>query len=220
MADQVLLKMQHVSVSYRKTDRNSNGQVLHDVSLNCEPGQLTCVQGRSGSGKTTLLNVAAGLLPPTEGQVIWEEERIWRHDERWRRQQRRRLVGYVMQGGAIIDSLTAGENVALSAVPDGIRAGARRRAIDLLDQFGIGSLADRFPYELSGGEQQRVALARALFADPPILVIDEPTASLDRATADDVIELIASLANNGHTVVVATHDEHVAERSSSRLLLA
>lgn len=215
-----MLKLRGVSVSYRKPNRGVNGHVLQDVSLSCTRGELTCVQGRSGSGKTTLLNVAAGMLAPSEGDVLWEEEPIWRHDESWRRNERRRLIGYVMQGGALIDSLTAAENVALSHIPLGISIDSRRWAINLLDRFEIESVADRFPFELSGGEQQRVALARALFTDPPMLVIDEPTASLDRSTADGVIDLIAGLATKGHAVVVASHDDHVIERATRRLLLA
>lgn len=215
-----MLELRGVSVSYGKTDRSGNRNVLSGVSLGCPPGQLTCVQGRSGSGKTTLLNVAAGMLAPSAGEVLWGEEPIWKRDERWRRSERRRLMGYVMQGGGLIDSLTAAENVGLSRIPVGTNESARRRALELLDSLEIGPLSNRFPFELSGGEQQRVALARALFADPQILIIDEPTASLDRRTADGVIELIANLASQGHAVVVASHDDHVIERATSRLVLA
>lgn len=218
MRDGPLLELRGIAVSYDGRVPSGHHDVLSDLSLRCSAGDLLCIQGRSGAGKTTLLNVAAGMVRPRKGTVLWQDESVWDHAESWRRSERRRLFGYVMQGGGLIDSLTALENVALAGFAH--RAGpARQQAAGLLDGFGLESLADRFPYELSGGEQQRVALARALFGDPPMLLIDEPTASLDRATADDVMKAIAGLANDGRGIVVASHDAHVIELAQHHLVL-
>ena len=144
---------------------------------------------------------------------------VWAISEEARRDARRRLFGYVPQGGGLVASLTAGENVLLPTVPAGVSPQVRQRALQMLDQLEVGRLADRFPSELSGGEQQRVAIARALITEPQILILDEPTANLDRGSADGVISLITALANDGRTVIVASHDEHVLSTATDRVVL-
>lgn len=125
----------------------------------------------------------------------------------------------MFQGAALIDSLTAAENVALPALPRGRRDSGRRRALALLADVGLGARGGHFPRQLSGGERQRTAIARALFNDPALLVVDEPTANLDRASADAAIDLLAELANDGKGLLIASHDEHLIRRASSVLWL-
>jgi putative ABC transport system ATP-binding protein len=181
-------------------------RALDGISLIVDRREMVVVAGRSGSGKSTLLRVAAGLLEPTSGSVCWSGVDVGDLDESERTRMRGREIGYAFQGGGLIDSLTALENVAVSAVVRRIPH-ARERAEEALATVGLGDRRTHFPTELSGGEQQRVAIARALFGDPPLLLIDEPTANLDRDTADGIIDLCLDLSASGSAVLIASHDE-------------
>lgn len=212
-----LLRLSGVGLSYPSPDGQPRLAVLDSISFAAADGDVVCVAGRSGSGKTSLLNIASGLLAPDRGRVSWEGNLIYRLSADERVDARRRLVGIVFQGGGLLDSLTALENVALPGVPAGVTETGERRAQELLDQVGIGARRHHYPQQLSGGEQQRVALARALFADPRLLIVDEPTANLDRGTADAVIHLLLSLADSRRAVLLASHDPHVIDASSLRI---
>lgn len=208
-----VVEMVAISVSYQGPGSQERLRVLDRVSLAARPGEFVVVAGRSGSGKTTLLHAAAGLLRVADGEVRWQGTPLddLTSDEVATR--RRSLIGIVLQSGGLLDQLTAAENVALPRVPDGVRTDARRRALDLLALVGLAGRARHYPAQLSGGERQRVALARALFADPEILIADEPTANLDRATADRLIDLMAELNADGRTMLVASHDPNLIARA-------
>jgi putative ABC transport system ATP-binding protein len=118
-------------------------------------------------------------------------------------------LGFVFQGAGLIASLTAAENVAIVRGPDGRLATDRRGARSILGRLDLEAQADHFPHQLSGGEQQRIAVARALVGDPPLLLLDEPTAFLDRASADHVIDVLRQLRDEGRALLVASHDDHV-----------
>ncbi len=201
------LELRDVGMVYTDSD----GEPLHVVSgltLVARPGQMVCLAGRSGSGKTTVINIAAGLLHPTSGQVSWAALDLadLSADELIR--ERGRRIGIVFQNAALIPTLRAGENVALPAMVSPARHnGAADRVQHLLSTVGLADRRSHFPSQLSGGEQQRVALARALFRDPGLLLADEPTASLDRRSADHIIGLLVALRQEQHAIVVATHDE-------------
>lgn len=185
-------------------------RILDDVSLVVRGASLHCAAGRSGSGKTTLLDVAAGLLEPTSGQVVWNDTTITTMADNDRSRLRRRFMGYVAQDAGLINSLTAEENVLLAAVPDRLAGRYRDRALDLLGQLGLVDRLRHVPSQLSGGERQRVALARALLLDPPLLVVDEPTAGIDRSGADEIIEMLRRIASrDGRAILVASHDQHL-----------
>jgi ABC-type lipoprotein export system ATPase subunit len=203
-----LLDLEAITLTYPGWGTAAPIELLRGIDLSVAPGELLVVAGRSGSGKTTLLNIAAGLTRPSGGIVRWSGERIDRlsRDELARR--RGRFIGFVFQNAALIETLTTVENVALGGVPSGIRDGGDR-AMALLERFGLRPRADHFPAHLSGGEQQRAAVARALYTDPPLLIVDEPTANLDRHTADATIELLAGLAGANRGLLVASHDAHL-----------
>lgn len=214
-AEDALLDLVDVVVRY--PGRNEGGPLtaLPSTSMSLAAGGFTCVAGRSGSGKTTLLHVAAGLLAPSSGEVLWRGSPVLRLREGERARRRRELFGFVFQAGGLIGSLTAAENVALPGAPAGRSRGFSRlaRARDVLAEVGLLDRADHFPSQLSGGEQQRVGLARALYADPAALIVDEPTANLDRASADSIIEVMVELNRKGRGLLVASHDDHLITRA-------
>lgn len=209
-SDAALVELQGIAMTFRGRDHGPDVQVFDGVDVGVGHGELVVVAGRSGSGKTTLLNIAAGLLRPTRGVVRWSGVAVGELSSDALAQLRGRSIGIVFQNAALIETLTAAENVALAAVPNGLKGG-RTRAMELLEQLGVAGRARHYPAHLSGGEQQRVAVARALFADPPLLIVDEPTANLDRRTADEVIGALRRLAGEGRGLLVASHDVHAID---------
>jgi putative ABC transport system ATP-binding protein len=184
---------------------------LHSVDIEVRRGEVLLLMGPSGSGKTTLLHILGGLLRPTSGEVVLDDERIDRLSEEGRGALRLRYFGFVFQSHNLFPVLTATENVlvALDLARADLRAG-RERARDLLRQVGLGQRLDAFPNELSGGQKQRVAIARALAGDPPILMADEPTAALDAESGHRAMELFHRLAREqNRAVVIVTHDPRI-----------
>jgi ABC-type lipoprotein export system ATPase subunit len=193
--------------------------VLRDVSFSIAEGEVVLVVGPSGSGKTTLLGVAAGLLTADHGEVELRGMRIDLATPQERRALRAAAIGMVFQRPSLLSGLTARENVRLMASVSVMEArDAQRQTESLLDHLGIRALADRLPHELSGGEEQRVGIARALVHRPAVILADEPTASLDGATGESILELLAGVAAERRTaVLIATHDLRL-HRFASRCL--
>jgi len=191
-------------------DGSERRKVLDDVSFELERGELVVVRGPSGSGKTTLLAIVGAMLSPSSGEVHLDGEPTSRLRDAHRAEVRRRKVGFVFQDLQLVDGLTARDNVLLPRVPDGVRPEDEKRADALLDRFGLASVAANPAKNLSGGERQRVALARALLADPPLLVLDEPTAHLDDARAGTIASELADVAKEGRAILVATHDPRLS----------
>jgi putative ABC transport system ATP-binding protein len=196
-------------------------QALAEVSASFAPGRLAVVIGPSGSGKTTLLHCLAGIVVPAVGSVRYGETRVETLREGGRDEWRRRRCGLVFQDFRLIDELDALGNVLLPArftqfrLPDGLR----ERARTLLDGFGVPRRAGPAA-RLSRGERQRVALARALLLDPPIVLADEPTASLDRSNAEAIAAELQRLAKSDERIVIcASHDERVAARADETVAL-
>ena len=191
---------------------------LHGVSLNVQAGELVAVMGASGSGKSTLLACAAGLLPPTCGEVLIRGQRLSGLDDDGLTEMRRTKLGFVFQEYNLVPSLSAHDNVMLPASLGGDIAESERVA-QLCDRLGITDRLDHRPDQLSGGQQQRVALARALSMRPSIVFADEPTGALDTVTAADVLDLLVEEAQLGQAIVVVTHDPVVASRADRLVFL-
>lgn len=208
-----LLELRGVSLQYRRGGRGGPLRVVSDLSLAVAPGELVCVAGRSGSGKTSLLSIAAGFLAPDAGEVLWGGVPVDARDADATARARRGRLGFVFQEAALIPTLTAAENVAIVRGTDGRTVLGPEEAGPLLERVGLADRAGHFPSQLSGGEQQRVAVARGLAGDPPLLIVDEPTAHLDRASADEVVGLLAALAAEGRAVLVASHDHAMIDRA-------
>jgi ABC-type lipoprotein export system ATPase subunit len=185
---------------------------LRGVDLEVAAGEWASIVGPSGCGKSSLLNVLAGIDPPTAGTVELLGRPVHALSERERSALRLREVGFVFQRFHLLAVLTAAENVELPMAEAGMGARERRaRSRELLEYVGLGHRAGHRPPHLSGGEQQRVAIARALANRPRLLFADEPTGELDRRTGEEILRLFARLHGEGTTLVVVTHDPHVAE---------
>ena len=182
-------------------------RALGPVSLEVFPGELVAIMGPSGSGKSTLLSLAGALDQPTRGRVLVEGQDLAGLSPTELAALRRRRVGFVFQDLNLLPGLTALENVALPLELEGqpLRE-IHRLAREELARVGLAELADRFPEDLSGGEQQRVAIARAFVGPRSLLLADEPTGALDSVTGETVLRLLKTHCEAGRTVVLVTHD--------------
>src|SRR6188768_3806907 len=213
---QAMLRCDALTKTYRSGGRELT--VLNDISFAVEPGGFVAVVGPSGSGKTTLLGLLAGLDRPTSGTVHLDGADLTTLDGDALARLRGGKVGFVFQSFQLIPTLTARENV---QVPLELRGeAAADRATELLERVGLADRADHFPSQLSGGEQQRVALCRALLLEPPLLLADEPTGSLDPQSGSTVVEMMENLQRGrGTTAIVVTHNPAVAARCDRILRL-
>ena len=195
---------------------------LSGVSIDIRAGECVAVVGKSGSGKTTLINLLTGIDSPSSGTINVAGQPVHSMTQAALTAWRGRNVGVIFQFFQLLPTLTIAENVMLPMdfCASFERAERRPRAMALLQRLGIADQADKLPADLSGGQQQRAAIARALANDPPILVADEPTGNLDSATADDVMSLLATLAHEGKTVVIVTHERDFARFFTRTITLA
>ncbi len=197
-------------------------RALKHINLEIDAGEFVAVIGKSGSGKSTLLNMITGIDRPTEGEVWVNGAPLHRLSEDQLAVWRGRNLGIVFQFFQLLPMLTIIENVMLpmDLADYGTRRERYERALHLLAQVGMAEHAGKLPSAVSGGQQQRVAIARALATDPPILVADEPTGNLDSATAAAVLVLFESLAAEGKTILMVTHDRELAARAARAITLA
>ena len=216
--DAPAVDLRGIAIQYERPGQDPL-EIIEDYDLVMRRGDLHCLAGRSGSGKTSLLRVAAGLVPPTAGSVIWQGLEITGLADNVITRRRRRHVGYLDQRGNLLPGLTALENVLVPAIPDRQTRHLARRARDLLNRLGVGNRATHYPDRLSGDERQRVAFARALLLEPAVIMADEPTASLDRAAADSLIGILRDLSNEGIAVLVASHDQNLIDAADSSTTL-
>jgi putative ABC transport system ATP-binding protein len=186
-------------------------EALKKVDLDVIRGEMVAIVGPSGCGKTTLLNCLSGLERIDEGEILIEGTNLATMKDDERTDFRARSMGFVFQAFNLLPVLSAVENVEipLLLIGTGAREG-RKRAIETLEQVGLGQRADHRPDQLSGGEQQRVAVARALVHRPAVVWADEPTGNLDTESNDAVMELFRTLNREGQTIVMVTHDARVA----------
>lgn len=196
-------------------------EVLHGVDLEVAQGEFLALMGPSGSGKSTLLNVIAGLDKPTSGEVVVADQRLTALGATQLARWRARHVGFVFQLYNLLPALTAAENVEVPLLlTDLSRARRRQQVRTALELVGLADRVEHKPSQLSGGQQQRVAIARAIVSDVPLLVCDEPTGDLDRASANGVLDLLDALnRHHGKTIIMVTHDPQAAARARRQLHL-
>ena len=190
-------------------------QAVRDVSLTIERGEFTALAGPSGSGKTTLLNLIGGLTRPTRGRVWVAGQEVSEMSNQDLAQLRLEQVGFVFQAYNLLPVLTAMENAEFPMLLQGVAAEERAARIrELFERTGMSGLEDRRPGKLSGGQQQRVAVVRAVASQPALVLADEPTANLDSAASDALLEVMLELNRElGVTFVFATHSTRVMSRS-------
>ena len=191
---------------------------LRDVSLRVEAGEYLAVRGPSGCGKSTLLHIIGCVDTPTSGALLFDGRPVEALPDVERSRLRLTTIGFVFQRFFLLPMLTAAENVEVPQAEAGVsRAERRRRTSELLAYVGLAHRADHRPAQLSGGEAQRVAIARALANRPRLLLADEPTGELDRATGEQIAALLDRVHADGTSIVVVTHDAAIAERAQRTL---
>ena len=203
------------------TEGDQQRVIFADLSLDISRGELVALLGQSGSGKSTLLNLLGGIDLPDAGQIRISDRLLTALPETERTRFRRRHIGFVFQFFNLIPTLTVAENLLMPLELNGLTTPEQRdRALELLDQVGLGNRRASFPERLSGGEQQRLALARALVHRPWLLLADEPTGNLDAATGERILELLLALHRQAETtMVMVTHSREVAARADRILTL-
>jgi len=201
-----------------RKDYPMNGEAVHalrGVSLRIDRGEYVAIVGPSGCGKSTLLQLLGGIDVATSGSVELLGTKLDTLSDRELTRLRLTRLGFVFQRFHLLPVLSARENVELPMAEAGLRPPERRaRARELLDYVGLGSRADHRATQLSGGEMQRVAIARALANRPAVLLADEPTGELDAATGQEILEVFRRLNRDGSTLVVVTHDDHLAREAT------
>lgn len=187
--------------------------VLKNISIEVKKGEIVTVIGRSGSGKSTLLNLISGFIRPKQGEIWINGVKVTDLSESKFADFRIKNLGFIFQSFQLIPSMTAYQNIELPLILKGISESERReQTIKMLEKVGLLEYQDHYPGELSGGQQQRVSIARALIVNPPVILADEPTGSLDSETEDDLLQFILKLNKEmGITFLIITHDEKVAE---------
>ncbi|RNF82925.1 ABC transporter ATP-binding protein [Montanilutibacter psychrotolerans] len=201
-----MIQIRNVTKAYERGKQKV--EVLHGLTLDVPKGDFVALMGPSGSGKTTLLNLIGGLDTPTSGEISIEGQRLDRMKAGQLAQWRSHNVGFVFQFYNLMPVLSAEANVELPLLLTKLSAAQRKNSVGIaLQVVGLGDRAKHKPRELSGGQEQRVAIARAIVSDPQLLVCDEPTGDLDRATADEILRLLQTLnREHGKTIVMVTHD--------------
>lgn len=194
---------------------------LRGITMSIDEGEFLAIAGPSGSGKTTLLNIVGALDQPTGGRALIAGEDLAAKDRRELAALRLNRIGFIFQAYNLIPVLTAMENIEFKLMLLGMPQADRRRAAQsLMDELGIGSLAQKRPQEMSGGQQQRVAVARAIVNQPALVLADEPTANLDSVTAGSLMDLMESMNRQKNiTFIFSSHDRLVLERARRVLKL-
>lgn len=213
-----MLEVTHVNKQYPTPHGALN--VLSDISLSLSPGDAAAIMGPSGSGKSTLLYILGALEPPTAGTVTLDGQNPFELDTRGAAVFRNREIGFVFQDHCLLPQCTVLENVLIPTLVGQTDPDDAHRARALIEEVGLGDRADHRPAALSGGEQQRAAIARALIRKPRLLLCDEPTGDLDRASAKNVASMLLDLHRRDKTIlIIVTHSVELASKCPIRFEL-
>jgi putative ABC transport system ATP-binding protein/lipoprotein-releasing system ATP-binding protein len=217
-----MITLENVSKVYTLSQENRVNAV-QNVDLEIRRGEFLVITGRSGSGKTTLLNLAAGLTPPTSGQVLFDDLDLWSLPDRKQSLLRNQKFGFIFQFPSLLPGLTTLENVSLPTLfnRNGTTDSAQARGIELLETLGLDDKLAAYPRQLSAGQQQRVVIARALLNKPEILLADEPTSDLDEQTEHEIMELFKQIHQNRDiTIVLVTHSSQLVHYGTRSIRMA
>lgn len=204
-----MIKIENIHKSYGTKDNQT--EILKGVSLDIEDGGFAVILGPSGSGKSTLLNVASGLERPDSGKVMYDNENIADFSDEKLTEFRRKNIGFIFQQYYLLPNLNVDKNVKMGA-----ELAHNNDYANVINALGLSEKRNKYPHELSGGEQQRVSAARALAKKPSVLFLDEPTGALDEATGRQVLDYILKLQSDlKFTVIMVTHNENIAETAKT-----
>lgn len=210
-----VLEVRGLKKVYTTRFGGSRVQALSDVSFSVDQGEYVAIMGESGSGKTTLLNILAALDKPSGGTVLLGGRDLSGISEREIAAFRRDNLGFVFQDFNLLDTFSLQDNIFLPLVLAGKRYGEMARRLQpLAAQLGIAGILHKYPYEVSGGQKQRAAVCRALITSPQLVLADEPTGALDQKTGHQVMDLFHELHDEGRTIIMITHDRHIAQNAS------
>ena len=214
-----MIKLRQLSKTFIKDGNRID--VLKGLDLEIQKGESLAVVGVSGSGKSTLIHILGTLDHPTSGVLLFEEKNVFEWPEKKLAAFRNERIGFVFQFHNLLPEFSSLENTMMPALIHGLsKSEARKRAEAILNDLGLRDRMTHKPGELSGGEQQRVAVARALINDPDILLCDEPTGNLDSKTGAGIMDLMTELNRKGTTIIMVTHDAHIAEYSRRTVRIA
>ncbi|GAA6167343.1 ABC transporter ATP-binding protein [Sessilibacter corallicola] len=213
---QVVLTADNLNKSIQQGDDSHQQQtILNNLSLTVHAGESIAILGRSGTGKSTLLNALAGITPVDKGNITFCGKTVNQLTEREKTLMRRENIGYIFQFFNLVPTLTVKENILLPLQLNKQYNTADQQLNQQLSQLGIKRLEDRYPQQLSGGEQQRVAILRALIHRPKLILADEPTGSLDLETGNQVAEILFNSVTEDSALIVVTHSEEIAARAQT-----
>ena len=200
-----MIKAENIRKFYGTGDRRS--EILKGISMEIDRGSFTVILGASGSGKSTLLNVLSGLERTDEGSVLYDGENIEKLTDSGLTEFRKRKIGFIFQQYYLLPNLNVDKNVKMGA-----QLGGNKDYREIIKALGLAEKSDKYPNQLSGGEQQRVAVARALAKKPEVLFLDEPTGALDEETGRQVLDCISELRQkSGFTIIMVTHNANIAQ---------
>jgi len=210
MKNEYALQLNNISKSYRDGEQQNN--ILNNVSLEVKPGQFIAIVGPSGSGKSTFLSIAGALLSPTDGSVIVGGQKLLKKQNKKLVKIRREKIGFIFQNHHLLPFLTAKEQLTFVMDMNKKNGRSKMNADEMLDDLGLSGCANKYPSKMSGGEKQRVAIARAFMNNPDVILVDEPTASLDGKRGRQVVELIKKeVKKHNKAAIMVTHDERVLD---------
>ena len=216
MSSAPIIRLDHVDRIFQVGDQQVHA--LSDVMLDIAQGDYLSLMGPSGSGKSTLLHIIGLLDRPSHGQYLLEGKETTRYSDNEQARLRREHIGFVFQFFHLIPRLTAAQNIELPLILAGVPPHEREpRVARVLQAFDIAERANHRPDQLSGGQRQRVAIGRAMVGEPKVLLADEPTGNLDRASGHEVIALLEELNARGITLIVVTHDPELGKRARRQL---
>ena len=208
----MMLVAENITYRYKENKRT----ILDNVNFTLGEGEFSAVMGESGSGKSTFLAVVAGILRPLSGKVSFNGQDLYSLSDADLSKIHGSSICYVPQSNIMLKNISVLENI---ISPYSSTEDLKPRALSLLDELGIGNLADNFPYELSGGELKRASLVRAVLMSPSVVIADEPTTGLDKETGNKILSFLSEYAKKGNSVLVATHDEHIESYADNILRL-
>ena len=209
-----ILKVQNLCKTYGTGEAKVDA--LKNVSFSLEKGEFVAVVGESGSGKSTLLNCIGALDVPTSGTVTMDGNNLFSMKEEERTIFRRRNIGFIFQSFQLVSELTVEQNIAFPLLLD-YRKPKASDVEEILELLGLTERRNHLPSQLSGGQQQRVAIGRALITKPKLILADEPTGNLDSTSGNEIMDIIKGLWNDGHTIVLITHDINVANQAGRKV---